>query len=147
MTAMNTRANRVLAIVVGLLVLIAVVAGIVSTQRAPRTLAGGTPEATVQTYLQAVLDGDAETAVKQLGPDVGCTAADFLRGDHSEPDRVVVTRSTVREDSAQIHVDLVYGGGALGGDGWSDPIVFPLERSGDTWLISTVVWPYLGCGE
>lgn len=144
---MNTRANRVLAIVVGLLVLIAVLAGIVSTQQSPRAFDAGTPAATVQTYLQAVLDGDAETAVAQLGPDVGCTAEDFARGQQSEPDRAVVTRSIVREDSAQIHVDLVYAGGVLGGDGWSDPIVFPLERSADTWLISTMVWPYFGCDE
>ena len=142
---MNTRANQVLGIAVGLLVLLAVVAGVISTQQAPRTFEPGTPEATVQTYLQAVLDQDAQTAVAQLGPDAGCTVDDFVRGDPSEPDRVVVTDSSVREGSAQVHVDLVYEGGLFGGDGWSDPITFPLERAGDAWVISTLVWPYYGC--
>lgn len=142
---MNTRANRVLGIAVGLLVLLAVVAGVISTQQSPRTFEPGTPEATVQTYLQAVLDQDAQTAVAQLGPDAGCTVDDFVHGNHSEPDRVVVTDSSVRENSAQIHVDLIYGGGLLGDDGWSDQITFPLERSGDAWVISTMVWPYYGC--
>ncbi|USQ76265.1 hypothetical protein [Ornithinimicrobium cryptoxanthini] len=142
---MNTRANRVLGIAVGLLVLLAVVAGVISTQQEPRTFAPDTPESTVQTYLQAVLDQDAQTAVAQLGPDVGCTVDDFVHGHPAEPDRVVVTESSVRENSAQIHVDLVFGGGLFGGDGWSDPITFPLERSGDAWVISTMVWPYYGC--
>lgn len=142
---MNTRANRVLGIAVGLLVLLAVVAGVISTQQSPRTFETGTPEATVQTYLQAVQEQDAQTAVAQLGPDAGCTVNDFVHGGHSEPDRAVVTESSVRGDSAQIHVDLVYGGGLFGGEGWSDQITFPLERSGDVWVISTMVWPYYGC--
>lgn len=145
MGSMTTKANRVLGIAVGLLVLLAVVAGAIASQQSPRTFEPGTPEATVQTYLQAVLDQDAQTAVAQLGPDVECTVDDFVHGQHSEPDRVVVTKSSVRENSAQIHVDLVYEGGLFGGDGWSDPIMFPLKRSGDDWVISTMVWPYYGC--
>lgn len=142
---MNTRANQVLGIAVGLLVLLAVVAGVISTQQSPRTFEPGTPEATVQTYLQAVLDQDVQTALAQLGSGVGCTVDDFVHGGHSEPDRVVITESSVGESSAQIHVDLVYGGGLFGDDGWSEQVTFPLERSGEVWVISTMVWPYYGC--
>ncbi|HLS44007.1 MAG TPA: hypothetical protein VK045_01100 [Ornithinicoccus sp.] len=141
---MNASANRVLAVAVGLLVLLAVVAAIVSAQRSPAAFGAGTPEATVQTYLQAVLDGDAETAAGQLATEVGCTVEDFRRADQPDPQRVVLGRSVVHEATAQVAVELVYGG-PLGGDAWSERITFPLVRSGDAWLIDSVAWPYLGC--
>src|SRR5690606_40456972 len=80
----------------------------------------------------------------QLGPEVGCTVEDFRRADQPDPQRVVLGRSVVHEATAQVAVELVYGG-PLGGDAWSERISFPLVRSGDAWLIDTVAWPYLGC--
>ena len=50
--------NRVLAIFVGAVVLLAALAGVVVANRATPALDPNTPEGVVQEYLQAVIDGN-----------------------------------------------------------------------------------------
>jgi hypothetical protein len=50
--------NRVLAAVVGVVVLLAGIAGVVAANRTAPTLDPSSPQGVVQQYLKAVLDGD-----------------------------------------------------------------------------------------
>ena len=62
---MSRSPTRVLAVVVGALVVLAAAAAVLSSTRGTTHYAAGSPEATVQAYLTAVLDGDAERAAER----------------------------------------------------------------------------------
>ena len=71
---MSARPNAVLAAITGLVVVLAVVAGVLTTRREPPTLDASTPEGTVQLFVLAFIEGEDEAAVAFLDPDLGCTA-------------------------------------------------------------------------
>lgn len=145
---MDTRAGRVLAVVVGALVLLAVVAGVLSATQGERALPAGSPEAAVQDYLTLLYDADVEGAVELLDPADGCTAEDLERS-FFEPDaRVVLRSSRVSGETATVRVDLVHGdGGLLGTDGWTQDETFRLTASEGRWLVSADSWPLHGCPD
>jgi alkylation response protein AidB-like acyl-CoA dehydrogenase len=144
---MNTRANRVLAIAVGALLLLAVVAALVSVQRPPVQFDAGTPEATVQTYVEAILDGDVEAAAGLLDPESGCTVEDLERSEFQEPARVVVSNSSAQDETARVMVDLVYSDGPFAGQEYASNETFRLVRADGSWLITGEPWPAYYCEE
>ncbi|MFK5634131.1 MULTISPECIES: hypothetical protein [unclassified Ornithinimicrobium] len=144
---MNTRANKVLAIAVGALLLLAVVAALVSVRRPAVQFDAGTPEATVQSYVQDILDGDLQGAASLLDPEGGCTVDDLERGEFQEPARVVVTNSSAQDETARVMVDLVYGEGPFAGQEYASNETFRLVRADSGWLIAGQPWPAYFCED
>lgn len=143
---MGTRANRILAAAVAGLLVIAVVAVVVSATRPRAQFEEGSPEAAVQSYLEAVWAGDGQGALEHLEPDTGCTATDLEQGYVDDRARVVLRDSRRDGDTAVIEVELVRsGGGPFGGDEWSETETFRLVEGAAGWLITGSPWPAFGC--
>lgn len=140
------RAGLVLAVCVGVLVLLAVVAGVVAATRPGPQLPAGSPEATVQDYLQRVQDHDLEGAAQLLDPDGDCGEDDLELSSPTPEVRAVLRSTSTDADGARVRVDLVQGGdGPFGGDGWTDEQTFDLVRHADGWVLTGVPWPLYSC--
>ncbi len=145
---MARRPNLVVAAAVGLVAVLAVVAGIVSATRHAPSYPPGTPVAVVQAYLAAVIDGGHETAAAQLSTESPCTVDDLDRSTLTEGVRVVLRDSRVDGDTAQVRVDVVRSaGGPLDPSEYSEKVTFRLTRAGGAWLITGSPWPMYECGK
>ena len=138
--------NRVLAIVAGLVVLVAVVAAVVAANRQPVTYDRGTPQGVVQSYLGAVVAGDHAEAAGYLAPGGPCDVVDLDRSSVPDGIRVVLRDTKVDGDRAQVMVDVVTTSGDLfGGSEYSEPQTFRLGRTGQEWRVQGVPWPMYDC--
>lgn len=142
---MDTRAGKVLAVVVVILVLLGVVAGVVSATREAPQLPAGTPEATVQDYVTKVYAGDLDGAAALLDPAGSCTVTDLEAAYTDGSMRVVLVDSRVDGDRATVRVALVRSSSTPFADGYRQEESFRLERAGDGWAISGEPWPMFGC--
>lgn len=146
---MNRRAGTVLAIAVGVLVLLAVVAGLVSATRDTADLPAGSPEAVVQDYLRLVQDRDHVAALELLDPATTCTFEDLSSSSGEPAVRVVLVESRVDGDRATVRLDVVRGTGGPLQSEWSTEETFRLLRAddGSGWSITGVPWPMYTCGD
>ena len=145
---MARRPNLVVAAAVGLVAVLAVVAGILSATRHAPTVEPGTPVAVVQAYLAAVIDADHETAVAQLSGESPCTVDDFDRAYLPQGVRVVLRDSRIDGDSAQVRVDVITStGGPFDTSEYSEKVTFRLTRASGAWLITGSPWPMYQCGK
>lgn len=140
---MNARPNLVLGAVTGLVVVLAVIAGLLATRREPPEFDRTTPEGTVQLFVLAFIDGDDETAVAMLDPELGCKAP--LR-DVYRPSLVSlsVVGTTTSGNSAVVVLDVTESSGGLF-DSWSHRETFDLVRADPGWLITGNPWPIYSC--
>ena len=143
---MNSRAGTVLAIVVGILVLLAVVAGVYSTTRDGAELPAGSPEAVVQDYVSLVHEEDHEAALALLEPGTRCTVVD-LESSYADPGARVVLRDTeVDGDRATVLLAFVRGSDGPFQSEWTSEETFRLTRTdAGAWAISDVPWPMYEC--
>lgn len=143
-----SRANRILAIALGAIVVLAVVAAIISAGRPAARFEPGTPEATVQSYVEAALDGRADEAARWLDPAGDCGAQDLDRAGAygMTATRVVLVDSTVSGETATVQVALVLGsGGPFDSSEYREEHTYRLTRSGGTWLLTGIPWPLYEC--
>lgn len=140
---MRSRPNLVLAIVAGLVVVLAVVAWAVASRREPPKLDPTTPEGIVQTYILALVDGDDEAAVARLDPSLGCSSP--LPGTYlTRPVSLTLVSSRTTGQDAVVVFDITEHGDSPF-DSWSHRETFQLSRSGSAWLIVGNPWPVYGC--
>ncbi len=145
---MTSRPNRILLIVVGVIVVIAIVAGVFSATRPAPKYARGTPEGVVQAYLSAVIDGDHQEAAKLLAGESPCEVADLDQAYVPDEVRVVLRDSEVDGDTAQVVVDVVVSSGdLLDGSEHAEKHTFRLTRAGGGWLITGTPWPMFECSK
>jgi len=140
---MRARPSLVLAIITGLVVVLAVIAGVLTTRRGPPALDATTPEGTVQLFVLAFIEGEDESAVAFLDPDLGCTAP--LREVY-RPTRVSLAVVSTRTSGQ--HADVVlevteYDNGPF--DSWSHREAYDLVRADSGWLITGNPWPIYSC--
>ncbi len=148
----NQRSNRLLMwmalSLAGLLVLVTVIILV----REPASFEPGTPEATVQDYVGAILDDDQETAWALLTPrlqtrcDVDEIDTRYRRGDRG---RIVLVESRQRDDTATVELEF---NAAYGDDPFyvyesSYSESFRLRRVEGEWRISDIPWPFYWCSE
>jgi len=141
--------NRVLAIFVGAVVLLAVLAGVVVANRAAPDLNPGTPEGVVQRYLQAVFAGDYPAAVDLLSPSSGCDASDIAAGYGPAPARIVLDHTAVNGDHAVVTVKVTEGteGGPFDSSGYSHTERITVQRESGVWKITGSPWLLSPCGS
>jgi len=143
----NTRPNRILGVVVGGIIVVAVVTAVFAATRPVTTRDSGTPDGAVQAYLSAVLKGDNEEAAGFLAPDSRCDVQDLDRTNVVEAARVDLIDTEIDGDSARVTVEVSFssGGGPFQGSATEDH-TFRLSRSGDRWLLVGLPWPLYDCG-
>jgi len=143
-----TRSGLVLAIVGASLAVVVVVAIVLALQP-PDQFDPGTPEATVQNYLQAVIDGDQVEVELLMTPELleRCRAdLDQIR--HSpESFRAVIVDADPTGDRVTVDIEITEGsGGGVLGDSWSFDETLIVEQRGTEWLIAEEPWP-IYCGD
>lgn len=145
----RVRPNRVLAVVVGGIALVALVAAVLAATRSEPEFDPVTPEGTVQGYLQAVFDEDEDEALSYLAADTACDRDDFRGVVTSESARVVLRGAEVDGEVATVEVEIAYTGGQGPFDTyeWSEEQTFELEREGDRWVLIGEPWPLYFCRE
>ncbi|WP_153396364.1 hypothetical protein [Ornithinicoccus halotolerans] len=143
---MTARPERVLALVVGLVLAVAVAAAVVAANRPTTTVEPGTPEAVVQDFLTAVVDGDREAALSYLDPELNCDER-ALEHAGDEQARVTLLESEVDGDEARVVVSVSQGSsGPFETGEYSREETYRLLRTEDGWRISDDVgWPVYGC--
>ena len=129
--------TTVIVVAVGALLLLALV--LVVTQRGTAQFPPDSPEATVQTFLQSVADGEPDTTV--LAGD--CDDGRLDIGDAGL--RVVITDAAVSGDTATIDVRITERYGGPFGDGYNHDETYRLVRTADGWLIEQFDWPWGAC--
>lgn len=147
---MISRPNRILAIVVGLIAALAIVAGVLSATRTVTEYDRGTPEGAVQGYLSAVIDGDHQEAVEFLADESPCTVEDLDQAYLPDGVRVALRDTEVDGDSARIEVDVMTSGGPFGSSEFTERVTFRLNRAGEPgshWLITGTPWPMYMCNK
>lgn len=140
---MRNRPNLVLAVVAGLVVVLAVVAWIVSGSKEPQKLDPTTPEGTVQTYILALSTKDDETVVALLDPELECKVP--LRNDYL-PNAIsltLVSSKTTGEDAVVVFEVTEYGDGPF--DSWNHRETFELKKADPGWIITGNPWPIYSC--
>lgn len=142
----DRRAGIVLALTLVVLLVLAVAAAVLASTRSAPQLPAGSPEATVQEYLQLVRDHDLEAAARLLAPDGPCTVEDLDQGYIDQDTRVVLRQSRTSGDEASVLIEMVHGSGGLFGlDTWTSQDPFTLAREGDRWVITGEPWPMYSC--
>lgn len=140
---MNTRPNLVLAVVAGLVVLLAVVAGVMAGTREPPNLDPSTPDGTAQLLALAVIEGDDEEAVTYLDPALGCTTP---LPEVYRPTRMslAVVDTTIKGDRATVVLNVTESSGGLLSS-YDHREVIELKADGDRWLATGHPWPIYSC--
>lgn len=152
--ARSPSSSRVLWVLIGITVVLVIVAIIVVTTRGDTTtdFEPGTPEHTVQQFVQAVLDGDTEQADALVSADDKDTwrtdDCGIAPTDGDADARVVLIDTDVTGDDAIVYVLVseLRGFTFIGPDQSTYREQFTLIRDGDGWLITVVPWPFFGCG-
>ncbi len=135
--------------IIGVVVVAAVVVALVLALQPPKELDPGTPEATVQSYLQAVIDGDQAEAVRLMTPDLVKRCGDELSQFRHSPDsfRAVIVDTGSYDNRMAVNVEITEGAGSgLFGDSYTFEESLIVEQVGDDWLITEAPWP-IYCGE
>lgn len=143
------KSERVLFVVVAGIAVLVVVAGAVAALRPATEFDPGTPEAAVQGYLQAVLDGDEEEAEGFLASGSGCDAEDIERARTDESARVVLRDSEVEDGTAQVEVEIVFSstGDPFDTYEYSEDRAFELVDEDGEWRLTDEPWPVFSCPE
>lgn len=143
---------------VGAVIALAALVVWLSVTRSTTTLAAGSPERTVQAYLQALTRHDLVQAARFLDPSSGCDVTDLEQTGVPEGLRVTLVSSDVRSDtngtgatggsgalSADVTVLIRNDDVPLGVVGTSETHLYQLVRPGQEWLISGIPWPLYAC--
>lgn len=139
--------ERVLLLLVAGIVVLAVVAGVVSALRPVSEFESGTPEATVQAFLQAVFEGDEEAAEGHLATDSRCDASDVESARTDESSRVVLRESDIEDGAARVTVEIVSSSdnGPFVVEEYSRQRTFDLVQESGEWRLEDVPWPLFSC--
>lgn len=137
------KSRSLLALAVGgLLVALLVGAAVIATARQPETYPPGSPEAVVQGYLQALVDGD-EAALESYAPG-SAECVDERQLDFITRVVLVDVISDDQEASVEVRVTESPTGGPLD-DEDSYSVTLSLLRQDGQWVIDGAEWPVY-CG-
>ena len=124
-----------------------VVLGLVTGRSRRQTFEAGTPQATVQQYLDAAFDGDPDLARTFLDDNTADRCERPLRRNVvADTVRAVLVTERVEQDRATIEIRLTFGDdGPFGSGGYDMEERFFLERLDGDWHIAEDPWPAAPC--
>jgi len=134
-----------IALLAGVAVVVVIALIAVFARGGPVEYAEDTPEGVVQRYSQAVIDGDMQTAIDHLAPEL---ADDCERQQPSTDDlRVTLVETVERDDSARVEVIVatVYGSSPFGTSEYRSEEAFDLVRIGGRWYVDAAPWQLTIC--
>lgn len=143
---MGKSPNRVLAIVIGLIVVAVAVVAVLSATKSAVVIDRSTPVGSVQAYLKAILVGKGAEAATWLAPAGTCAVADIDRAYIVDTARVLLVDSTTTGSIAEVRVRVEISSGNPLGDVMTEDHTIRLIKSDGRWLIKGIPWPLYDCG-
>lgn len=136
----------VLAVLASVLVAVVVITLLAGRSRR-QSFDEGTPQATLQNYLDAVFDGDPDLAGTFLDQETADRCERPLRRNVvADTVRAVLIEERLEDDRATIEVRLTFGDESpFGSGGYTMEERFFLELLDDEWLIAEDPWPAAPC--
>lgn len=139
--------SRLPLVAMGALVVLAIFIAIALGVRGPTEFAEGTPEAAVQDYLQAVLDGDHDAVVAVIAAEhradcraeLGRSGIYGVDGVGFELDEIEVAADTARAEITQRSTN---GGDPFGGTQRYRDSYVELRLENDEWKVDGASWPW-----
>lgn len=132
-----------------IVVAVTVAAVIAATADEPKYEAGS-PEAALQGYLDALIDGDVSRAYGYLSEELRdqCSLADLRDGAwQAEGVRVTLDSSEVGNGVAKYTVTIASSDSGLFGEDAGYEEFFTLTNTSGTWLLTERPWPIYFCSE
>lgn len=143
---MGKSPNRVLAIVIGLIIVAVAIVALLSSTKSAVVMDRSTPAGSVQAYLKAVLVGKDAEAATWLAPAGVCTVTDIDRAYIVDTARVLLVDSTTTGDTAEVRVRVEIPSGSALGDVMTEDHTIRLIKSDGRWFIMGIPWPLYDCG-
>lgn len=136
--------NIVLAVITGLIVIVAVIAAIYASRDEVTQWPPDSPEATVQNYVQAVVDQNYPAALRHLDPALACNVSHFEQSYYPQDTAISLFQAHITEDRATVDVEI----GSYG-EPFFDTFVhqeqFELMQTETGWVITGSPWPVYIC--
>lgn len=133
---------RILIIILGIALIGALL--LVASRSENGKFEAGSPEAVVQSYLQAMIDRDNDRALSYFEPTTKCDSSDLDR-QYISPDLTVdLLDTSVTGERAQVKIRIRYSNDDLFG-GWSENHAIGLSKVNGMWRISGTPWPLYEC--
>lgn len=143
---MSKNPNRVLAVIIGFVILAVAVATLLSATKTAVVLDRSTPTGSVQIYLKAILSGKNVAAAKMLSPSSTCTIEDVDRAHVVHTARVLLLDATTNGGNAEVRVRVEIPSVDPLGDSMTEDHTFRLINMNRSWLLTGVPWPLYDCG-
>lgn len=138
--------NRVLAITVGALFIVAIIVAIFSAAKPEVVLDPKSPEGVVQAYLKAALEGNNQKAAQFFSAESVCDVQDLDRAYISDSARVDLVDSTIDGATAQVRIKVDIPTGGPFENFMTEDHTLRLALSGGQWLLTGIPWPLYDCG-
>lgn len=143
---MSRNPNRILAVVIGLVIVIVAIVTVLSTTKSAVVIDRSTPAGSVQVYLKAMLAGRNAEAATMLSPESVCKIDDIDRAYVVGTSRVLLVGSTAEGSNAEVRVRVEIPSGSPFGDFVTEDHTFRLSNSSGSWLLTGIPWPLFDCG-
>jgi len=147
MNKISRSVNFYLTVLIAAVLTVAVIAAIFSGNSV-KTLSPGSPEKTVQEYLQALTDGRNDLAANQLSKESGCTVQDIDRAYIWPSSQITLVKSETTGNSAIVQVSIERRTDTFMDSGMmNEQPTYRLIKEKSHWRISGIPWPLYDCGS
>lgn len=137
--------NRVLAVVVGALLLVVLAVVSLTVGRGVTTYDITEPEGVAQAYLQAAFDGDFDEAATFFEPESDCDATDLDRAFLQNDVRISLAGVDTDDERATVRITAdIPDGGPFGGY-YEERHTLRLVRVDEDWKLTGIPWPLYDC--
>ena len=145
MRKLSKSPNSVL-LVAGLILALLATISLAISSKPEKNFTAGSPEATVQLYLDAIIKGDNDLALTFLDPNNSCESTDLDRAYIHDSYRVNLISSVISGTSATVKIDVEYASSMPFDPSYSNPQTMRLEKLSSKWLLTGIPWPLYDCG-
>ena len=145
MKKVNKNANFYLAVLIAAIFAIALIFAITSGNSV-KSLKAGSPEETVQKYLQALNNGQNEEAAALFSSTNICRVDDVDRAYVDDSLQILLDKVTyTNETSAVVHLSIQSSDGPLMSDPYVQKETIRLIKENGVWKINGDPWPIYSC--
>ena len=143
---MQVRPEGVLVGLVAVVLLVAGAAVLVTGRRDAPERDPDSPDGVVLSYIDAMLDDDADAAAVVLSKESDCDVPDLVGAYHPDSARIVVDDVEVDGAEATVVVEVsdIEGDGPMSSE-YTHTERFSLQREEGAWRIVDARWPYTWC--
>jgi hypothetical protein len=143
---MNTTPNRLLAAIVGAVLVAALASIAITSSQQNAELRSGSPEWVVQSYLVAMFDGETDKALAFLADSSPCNITHLDQAWINSNTNIDLLKSEISGATAKVEIAAEFGNSDLFNSSYVESHTYRLEKVLTEWLITGIPWPVYDCG-